>query len=141
MADTNIEVKIVNFWPEDEIVELYKAGGWWKEHYDASAIKNLIKGSFAFAIAIDKNYKKSIGMGRLISDGVSDAYIQDLVVIRKYREKGIGKMIVKILVDYCKKRKINWLGLIAEPNQDKFYKSLGFKIMEKYTPMIYKEEK
>ncbi len=141
MTDKNIEVKIVDFWPENEIVELYQAGGWWKDNYDASAIKNLIKGSFAFAIAIDKNNNKSVGMGRLISDGVSDAYIQDLIVIPKYREKGIGKKIAKTLIKYCKKRRINWLGLIAEPNQDKFYKSLGFKLMEEYTPMIYKGDK
>jgi len=141
MTNSNIEIKIVDFWPVNEIVELYKAGGWWKDYYNPSVIKDLIKGSFAFAIAIDKNYNKSIGMGRLISDGVSDAYIQDLVVIPKYRERGIGKQIAKTLIDYCKKRKISWLGLIAEPNQDEFYKKLGFKVMEKYTPMIYKEEK
>ncbi len=141
MTESKIKIKIVDNWPEEEIVKLYKAGGWWKEYYDSSAIKDLIKGSFAFAIAIDKNSNKSIGMGRLISDGVSDAYIQDLVVIPKYREKGVGKQIVKTLINYCKKRKITWIGLIAEPYQEKFYKNLGFKIMEKYTPMIYKEEK
>jgi len=141
MTNSNIEIKIVDFWPVNEIVELYKAGGWWKDHYDPAGIKDLIKGSFAFAIAIDKKSNKSIGMGRLISDGVSDAYIQDLVVTPKYRKKGIGKQITETLINYCKKRNITWLGLIAEPDQEDFYKTLGFKRMEKYTPMLYDGEK
>jgi len=29
MKEQKIEIKIVDFWPENEIVNLYKAGGWW----------------------------------------------------------------------------------------------------------------
>jgi len=134
----DIEIKIVDAWPEEDIIELYKAGGWWKDHYDKSKIKHLIKGSFAFAVAVHKN--KAIGMGRLLSDGVSDAYIQDLVVLPKFRDKGIGKEIVKTLVDHCKSKGILWIGLIAEPGQSSFYSNLGFKTMENYTPMKNKED-
>ena len=135
-----IEVKIVDSWPEKDIEELYKEGGWWKESYDSSGIKYLIKGSFAFVVAIDKTTKKAIGMGRLISDRVSDAYIQDTVVLPEYRNKGVGSMIVKALLDYCASKGILWIGLIAEPNQDKFYSTLGFKVMDKYIPMKYPTE-
>jgi len=135
-----IEVKIVNSWPEKEIVELYKVGGWWKNSYDSSGIKFLIKGSFAFVVAVDNANKKTIGMGRLISDRVSDAYIQDVVVLPEYRKKGIGGMIIKTLLDYCLSKGVLWIGLISEPNQDKFYSGLGFKIMEKYVPMKYPTE-
>ena len=120
---------------------MYKAGGWWKEKYKPSTIKDLIKGSFAFAIAVDNKSNKAIGMGRLISDGISDAYIQDLIVIPSFRKKGIGKKIAHTLIDFCKKRNIGWLGLISEPDQDGFYKKLGFKIMERYTPMLFDEDK
>jgi len=135
-----IEVKIVKSWSEKEIVELYKAGGWWKNSYDPSKIKYLIKGSLVFVVVIDKITKKAIGMGRLISDGVSDAYIQDTIVLPEYRDMGIGSMIIKTLLDYCLSKKILWIGLIAEPNQNKFYSTLGFKEMEKYVPMKYKIE-
>lgn len=139
MNKEEIEIKIVDNWKKNDIVNLYKAGGWWKDHYTPSGIKYLIKGSFAFAVAIDKKSKKAIGMGRLISDGVSDAYIQDLVVLPDYRDKGIGRDIVIKLINHCKNKSIHWVGLIAEPNQDGFYISLGFKQMEKYIPMKYEE--
>jgi ribosomal protein S18 acetylase RimI-like enzyme len=135
-----VEIKIVDSWSESEIIKLYKAGGWWKNSYDPSGIKYLIKGSFAFVVAVEKTTKKTIGMGRLISDGVSDAYIQDTVVLPEYRRMGIGGMIVKTLLDYCLSKGILWIGLIAEPNQDIFYSTLGFKVMEKYVPMKYPTE-
>lgn len=140
MNAQNIEIKFVDTWPEDEIVELYKAGGWWRDSYDSSGIASLIRGSFAFAVAIDKESKKAIGMGRLISDCVSDAYIQDLVILPKHRGKGIGKQLVKTLLDFCLSKGIMWVGLIAEPEQDGFYSSLGFKIMKNHVSMKYQPE-
>jgi len=100
----------------------------------------LIKGSFAFAVVIDKKYQKAIGMGRIISDGVSDAYMQDLVILPKYRRQGIGKQLVKSLLEKCSSAGLLWVGLIAEPDQDDFYSPLGFKPMLKYIPMKYEKE-
>ena len=136
----HIKIKLVKTWKNEEIIELYKSGGWWKEYYDASRLDSLIKRSFAFAIAVDNSTKKAIGMGRVISDGVSDAYLQDIVILPGYRKKGIGTKIIKFLLDYCLTHGILWIGLIAEPNQDDFYSSLGFKTMKNYIPMIYQTE-
>jgi len=140
MDTEQIEIKFIETWPENEIVELYKAGGWWKDSYNKSGIKYLLKGSFAFAVAVDKSSRKAVGMGRIISDGVSDAYIQDLVVLPEFRDKGIGQKLVKALLDYCISEGILWIGLIAEPNQDGFYSIIGFKSMENYVPMRYQKE-
>ena len=139
MKQEQFNIKFVRKWPEDEIVNLYKSGGWWKDHYDKSAIKHLIKGSFLFAVVIDKKTKKTIGMGRVLSDGVSDAYIQDLVVLPEYRKKGIGKKLITDLIQYCKSKNISWIALISEPNQEEFYKKIGFKEMANYTPFKYEE--
>ena len=135
----NIEIRFVNEWAEEDLVSLYKSGGWWKEHYDSSGLTALLKGSFAFAVAVHLPSGVAIGMGRAISDGVSDAYIQDLVVLPECRGKGIGAKLVKSLVEYCKDKGIMWIGLIAEPDQDRFYSTIGFKQMKNYIPMKYEE--
>ena len=134
----DLEIKFVDDWDIDEIVELYKSGGWWNESYDKKGISKLIKGSYKFAVIIEKKTNKAIGMGRLLSDGVSDAYLQDIVIHTSYRGRGLGKKLVNFLVDHCKSKGINWVGLIAEPDQDNFYKPIGFKQMKKYIPMKYK---
>jgi GNAT superfamily N-acetyltransferase len=140
MRKDDIEIKFVNNWPENDIIKLYKVGGWWKESYDSSGIKPLITGSFAFAVVIDNKTGQTIGMGRIISDGVSDAYFQDLVILPEYRGRGIGKKLVNHLINYCLSKKLIWIGLIAEPGQDVFYSSVGFKHMKNYVPMRYKGE-
>ena len=135
----NIDIRFVSSWPEDEIVSLYKAGGWWKESYDKSAIKSMIAGSFAFAVAVDKLSGKAIGMGRIISDGISDAYIQDFIILPKYRRQGIGKQLLNFLLEHCMSKGILWIGLIAEPGQESFYSFAGFKPMKDHTPMRYQK--
>jgi len=136
---TDIDIKIVKNWPVGDIVKLYKVGGWWKEHYDKDSIPDLIKGSFAFAVAVDKTTGKTIGIGRVLSDKVSDAYLQDIVILPAYRKKGIGKKLVLSLVDFCKKRGVTWIALISEPGQEQFYKKLGFKDMKNYNPMKFED--
>jgi ribosomal protein S18 acetylase RimI-like enzyme len=141
MENNHIKIHIVDHWPVDDIVVLYKAAGWWKETYDKTGIPALITGSFAFAVAIEPITKKTIGMGRVLSDGVSDAYIQDLVVLPEYRGKHIGKKIVQTLLEYCFSKGIEWIGLIAEPGSSAFYTTLGFETMKQYIPMLYSKRK
>ena len=80
-------------------------------------------------------------MGRIISDGISDAYIQDLVIYHKYRGKGIGKKLVNALLKHCLSNGLLWIVLIAEPGQYEFYLPLGFKTMKDHVPMKYQTEK
>ena len=140
MDTGNIEIRLVESWPIDEIIELYITGGWWKESYDPSLLHQMITGSFVFAVVVDTTSDKAVGMGRVISDGISDAYIQDLVVLPKYRKKGFGKKLVDILIKQCLAKGIVWIGVIAEPGSDELYRGLGFKPMKDHTPMLYQLE-
>jgi GNAT superfamily N-acetyltransferase len=135
-----IAVTIVSAWDEEEIAALYKAGGWWKEEYKSADLRHLIRGSFAFAVAMDMKTGQAVGMGRVIADGVSDGYIQDLVVLPRYRKSRIGSQIVAALVDRCLQSGITWIGLIAEPETEKFYLPLGFHRMENHVPLIFRGE-
>jgi ribosomal protein S18 acetylase RimI-like enzyme len=133
----NVEIRLVDAWNVEEIADLYRAGGWWKDTYEAAGLVPLMRGSFAFAIAIDHRTGGLAGMGRVISDGVSDGYIQDLVVLPEYRRQGIGQKIVDTLVEACKARGVLWIGLVAEPGSESFYERLGFTVMPGHVPMIY----
>jgi GNAT superfamily N-acetyltransferase len=135
--DEVFRVEMVKSWQEDHIEELYRAGGWWEKGMDKRRIDELIQRSFLFAVAIDISTRKAIGMGRVISDGVSDAYFQDLVVLPECRGKGVGKMILEALLGECLARKISWIALIAEPKTGDFYSALGFRLMVGYAPMLY----
>jgi len=103
--------------------------------WDIAHIPRLISGSFLVIVATDQN-GNAIGMGRLISDGASDCYIQDIVVFSDYRHRGIGRRIVSALKKYAILTGHTWIGLISLPGREEFYKHIGFSIMEKYTPML-----
>jgi len=125
--EIGVEIRLVKSWPEEEIISLYKAGGWWKEHYDPDKIHEMIMNSFAFAVALEEDHDDAVGMGRVISDGFSDAYIQDVVVLEEFRGRGVGRSIVKALVDHCVEEGLVWIGLIAEEGTGGFYKPAGFR--------------
>lgn len=133
------QFEIVKKLPEEEVIALYKEAGWWKENERArKIIPDMIEGSFCFMVAMDHN--KLIGMGRVISDGFSDGYIQDVVVSREYRGQGIGKELVRRLAHFCMEKELEWIGLIAEPETAHFYEKLGFKKLNEYQPMCLQKE-
>ncbi len=138
MTGDEISISCVRVWDAGEIVALYRAGGWWKDEYDPAEIPGLIRGSFAFAVAAEKGSGRAVGMGRAISDGVSDAYIQDLVVLPEYRKCGLGKALLSTLLEACRAQGISWIALIAEPGSEPFYRTLGFFPMEGHVPLIYR---
>jgi aralkylamine N-acetyltransferase len=133
----DVEYEVVTAAPVDEIVELYQSAGWWQESPEARAIiPSMIRGSLCFMVARSLE-GRIIGMARVISDGFSDAYIQDVVILKAHRKQGIGRELVKRLVQFCVARKIAWIGLVAEPGTQHIYEELGFGPLTDYQPMLY----
>jgi aralkylamine N-acetyltransferase len=119
-----------------QIMGLYQAQGWWQMGDDSRErlISRLIAGSHCFVIATDE--KNIVGMGRAISDGISDAYIQDLTVLLDRRRQGIGDLILQTLLERLHSDGIAWIGLIAEPGSDALYRQAGFREMPSSIPML-----
>jgi ribosomal protein S18 acetylase RimI-like enzyme len=123
----------------EDLKALYKDAGWWDPSYDLNPgfLNYIVKDSAVFVGAFYK--KKMIGMGRALSDLVSDAYIQDVTVLKTHRGKGTGKKIIKALIEELKKKGVDWIGLVAEPGTTAFYKELGFDEMKDHIPLRYKD--
>ncbi len=132
-----VDYEMVTSAPLEEIVELYKAAGWWQESPEArTAIPPMIRGSLFFMVARSIQ-GRIVGMARVISDGYSDAYIQDVVVLPDYRGRGVGRELVRRLTQKCAARKIAWIGLVAEPGTQGLYEQLGYGPLVGYQPMLY----
>ena len=132
-----LEFEVVNSAPVEEIVDLYKSAGWWQESPEArSIIPAMIRGSYCFMVARALD-GRIIGMARVISDGFSDAYIQDVAVLENYRRQGVGRELVRRLTQFCVSRKIGWIGLVAEPGTQGLYEKLGFGPLADFQPMLY----
>jgi aralkylamine N-acetyltransferase len=112
------------------VLELYRLQGWWggpPGGQDNEMVGAVIRGSHCFVIASHEG--RLVGMGRAISDRVSDAYIQDLAVQPVFRGKGIGTGIVNELIGRLRGDGLGWIGLVAEAGTWDFYRRAGFAEM------------
>ena len=70
---------------------------------------------------------KMIGFGRTISDGEYQAAIYDVAILPEYQGKGIGKMLIKSIIERLPNYNII---LYASPGKEKFYEKDNFRRMK-----------
>jgi len=119
-----------------EIISLYKSQGWAGPKDGAGLFSRLIRGSHCFIAAMAEG--NAVGMGRALSDGASDGYIQDVFVLPRYRGLGLGSAIVLRLKARLLKDGVRWVGLVAQDNSERFYGALGFKAIKRSRAMMLK---
>lgn len=117
---------------ETQVIGLYRETGWITEGMSVSFVPAMLKNSFAIATAYEGD--RLIGMMRALSDGVSDAYLLDLVVAEDCRKMGIGKKVLDLLCSHLKELGIDWIVWIGAPGTEKFYTACNAAIMEDYIP-------
>jgi ribosomal protein S18 acetylase RimI-like enzyme len=89
--------------------------------YLKTAMRNSMYKCFAF------NGTQLVGVGRALADGVDCSYLCDIAVHPDFQGKGIGKSIVKKLLELSEGHKK--IILYANPGKEAFYEKLGFKRM------------
>ena len=134
-------IKTIQSAPMDDLIKLYKDAGWWEPSYDEHPefLNYIVKDSAVFVgVFLENNL---IGMGRALSDLASDAYIQDITVLKAFRGRGIGRRIIQMLIEKLMENNVDWIGLIAEPGTSSFYAELGFEPLKDHVPLKYKGKK
>lgn len=71
-----------------------------------------------------------IGYVSVVSNGVLDAYIQDLMVRPDYQNRGIGTELMNKAISYIKEKEIYMISVIyGEEELRSFYERFGFYTM------------
>lgn len=76
--------------------------------------------------------KRIIGNGRLLSDGVCNAYLVDIWTATSHRRRGIGGELVRRLIATVPGQHV---GLFTDDMQA-FYASLGFKVRPDFMDLV-----
>lgn len=73
-----------------------------------------------------------VGIATCISFG-EVGWFGNLVVKEKYRQRGIGSLLVKHAVAYLQAKGVETIGIYAYPHLTDFYSGLGFKLDEEFS--------
>ena len=134
------EIKTLEKQHRHQLLELFAEADFSEITEDTQWLADAVNNSVTAAAAFDES-GRLIGFARALGDQVSDCYIQDVAVRKEFRGNGIGKALVKHVLQTLQDKNIDWVGLIATPGKAEFYRKLGFEIMPEYTPMRLSVEK
>ena len=121
----------------DDVLHLYQAVGWTNYTNQPQMLAQALTHSLAIYLARDG--EKIVGLVRLIGDGFSSVFVQDLIVLPSYQRQGIGSTLMKqALADYKDAYQVQ----LATDESEKtlgFYHSLGFETLSSFqcTGMIW----
>ena len=114
----------------DDVLHLYQAVGWTNYTNQPHMLAQALSHSLATYLAHDG--EEIVGLVRLIGDGFSSVFVQDLIVLPTYQRQGIGSTLMKrALADYKDAYQVQ----LATEQTEKtlgFYRSLGFETLSTY---------
>ena len=114
----------------EDVLHLYQAVGWTNYTNQPQMLEQSLAHSLAIYVARDG--EEIVGLGRLVGDGFSSGFVQDLIVLPTYQRQGIGSDLMKeALGDYKDAYQVQ---LVTEQTERTlgFYRSMGFEILSTY---------
>ena len=119
-----MEIKEYRNYKAEEIRQLYTEVGWTAYTENMSVLEQGYKNSLLVLAAYEND--ELLGIIRVVGDGFTIIFVQDILVFPREQRKGVGTALMKAVLDrYPDVRQIE----LATDNTSKtvaFYKSLGF---------------
>ena len=114
----------------EDVLHLYQAVGWTNYTNQPQMLEQALSHSLAIYVALDGD--AVVGLIRLVGDGFSSIFVQDLIVLPSYQRQGIGRSLMKeALEDYKDAYQVQLVTEQTEKNVG-FYRSLGFEALSTY---------
>ena len=77
----------------EDVFYLYQAVGWTNYTNQPQMLERALSHSLAIYLALDGD--TVVGLIRLVGDGFSSVFVQDLIVLPTYQRQGIGSALMK----------------------------------------------
>ena len=122
------EYRLLTEFPGDmleRIAGFYLSAHWIAPGERTDFLGPALRGSFLVAGVFDAGIL--CGVARALSDGCSDAYIQDVVIAPERRGRGLGAGLIRFLTGELRRRGVDWIALVGEPGTEEFYGRLGWR--------------
>lgn len=116
-----------------KLIQLFNQVGWHDKTHDIKRLKAMIDNSQIVVTAWKD--EEMIGFARCVTDFVFNGQINNVVVDERYRGKGIGKQLIRRILDSCKQ--VTYI-LRGDPENEEFYRRMGFQ--EAQLSFVYKRQ-
>ena len=114
----------------EDVLHLYQAVGWTNYTNQPQMLEQALSHSLVIYVALDGD--AVVGLIRLVGDGFSSVFVQDLIVLPSYQRQGIGSSLMKeALEDYKDAYQVQLVTEQTEKNVV-FYRSMGFETLSTY---------
>lgn len=107
----------------ESAVELV-AGEYWNAGISRETLAQAHRGASAWVGACDAS-GRLVATARAVSDGAKFAYIADVAVAREGRGSGVGKALLRLLLDHPSLRRVQGVRL-GTADATEFYRAFGF---------------
>ena len=114
----------------EDVLHLYQAVGWTNYTNQPQMLEQALSHSLVIYVALDGD--AVVGLIRLVGDGFSSVFVQDLIVLPSYQRQGIGSSLMKeALKDYKDAYQVQ---LVTEETERtlEFYRFMGFETLSTY---------
>lgn len=108
-----------------EVCDMLQAA-WPENNRTLEQVRSIVAGSDIVLGLIDTETGETIGFGRVLTDFVSKALINYIVVKESHRGQGLGKRIVQELSNHTALEPVDTIELYCCDGLIPFYKSWGF---------------
>ncbi|HFI0683290.1 TPA: GNAT family N-acetyltransferase [Streptococcus suis] len=109
----------------DQVLALYQSVGWTNYLDRADSLEAAYQSSLFVLAAYDQD--QVVGLVRVVGDGMTIVFVQDLLVLPQYQGQGIGTQLLKAILD--KYADVYQLQLLTDDSEasNGFYQSVGLK--------------
>ncbi|WP_343486367.1 GNAT family N-acetyltransferase [Allomuricauda sp. d1] len=97
---------------------------YWGSYRTPELTKKTIDSSICFGVFT--NSDEQVGFGRVLTDKVVFAYIMDVLVFEPHKGKGLGKFLIKTMMEYPEIKNVLTIALKTK-DAHILYESFGFK--------------
>ena len=108
----------------DAIYRFLSTQAYWHRWRTRTQIEHQIRGAWRVVGIYLHGTNELVGYARAISDGVSDAYLGDVYVLREHRGQGLGKLLMRTMVDEGPGRNLRWI--LSTKDAHELYRQFGF---------------
>lgn len=114
----------------EDVLHLYQAVGWTNYTHQTEMLEQALSHSLVIYLALDGD--AVVGLIRLVGDGFSSVFVQDLIVLPSYQRQGIGSSLMKEALGNFKEAYQVQLATEETEKNVGFYRSMGFEILSTY---------